>query len=188
MKLSKTKNKKLPLIIIAVIVILLAGAGYFWFQRAASNNSDKPGNQTNGQSPRKVNDVDYSAPTDDDKKAQDQQKQDIINNATDNTPPSGNITVSISRAGQASPGQALAIRTLISGTSSGTCEVTLSKDGQNSITKSFAIAADATYSTCPDAQIAASEFPATGTWKLQVVARSGSSKSQPATLNVTIDK
>jgi cytoskeletal protein RodZ len=187
MKLSKTKNKKLPLIIIAVVVVLVAGAGYFWFQRATSNNSANPGKQTSDK-PRDVNDVDYSAPTSDDKKEQDQQKEDIINKTNDNTPTTGDITVSISRAGQASPGQALAIRTVIAGTSSGTCDVTLSKEGQNTITKSFAIAAEATYSTCPDAQIAASDIPAGGTWKLQVVARNNASKSQPTTLNVTITK
>jgi len=186
MKLPKTKNKILPLVIITGI-LALAGLGYIWLRTTSSHNNANPTDTSSDT--RKVNDVDYSPPTDEDKKQQDQQKEEIINQATNDNPGgNANLTVAISRASQADAGQPLIIRTIVGGTSSGTCEVTLTKSGQSPVTKSFAIATEATYSTCANAQVAASDFPASGQWTLQVTAKSGSSTSPAASLNVTITK
>lgn len=186
MRLSKTKNRKRALIILIVIAAVIAGLAYLWLRNTASNNNASPATQQSDKT-RKVNDVDYSPPTDDEKKQQEQQKEEIIQQATSpNT--SSSVAVSISRASQADAGQPLVIRAIVDGTSSGTCDVTLSKEGYANIVKSFAITADATYSVCSNAQLQASEFPSGGAWKLQIVARSGSNISQPATLNVTITK
>lgn len=186
MKLPKTKNKILPLVAAAAVVVLAAGA-YLWFKSTSSHNNASPTSQPGAT--RKVNDVNYSPPTDQDKKQQDQQKQDIINQATNpSTGGATDVTVSISRASQADAGQPLVVRTIVSGAASGTCQVTLTKEGQSSIVKSFTITTEATYSTCANAQIAASDIPVSGQWTVQVVAKSGATTSPPASLKVTITK
>lgn len=187
MKLVKIKNKRLLLIISLGGVLAAGGLAYLWFWNTTSHNSARPANQTSSEA-REVNDVDYSPPTDEDKKEQNQQKEDIIDKATGGSTSTSDINVSISRASQAGPGQALAIRTIVTGASTGSCDVTLTKEGRNTIAKSFSITTEATYSTCKDAQIAADDIAVSGTWQLQVVARNGSSKSQPATINVTVNK
>lgn len=178
---------KIAIIIISVVVLVMVGAALVWFQTTRTNqNLTSSGQQT--EEPRKVNDVDYSPPTDEDKKQQDQQKDDIIQNADNGSTEPSSVSVSISRASQAGPGQPLNIRAIVDGATSGMCDVTLTKDGGNTIKASFAITPDATYGACTNPTIPASEFSTGGAWKVQVVAKSGSVTSQPATLTVNIAK
>ena len=187
MRLSKSKDKKRFVIILTIVIIGAVGLAYLWFRSTAGNKSVSP---TSGVTEtRKVNDVDYSPPTDEDKKQQAQQKDEVIQQATGGTHTTDSITVSISRATQSGAGQPLVIRTIVGGLSSGTCDVTLTRSGQATVVKTFEIAAEATYSTCTSAQIPVSSFPTGGDWKLQVVARDGAAaSSQPAVVNVTIAK
>lgn len=110
------------------------------------------------------------------------------NNQTANTQPSGNITVSIARASQAGAGQPLNIRAIISGASSGECDIALTKEGQPSINKTFAVIFQATSSTCQDANIDASTFLVGGEWNLQIFVKNNSSKSAPVSQVVNIIK
>lgn len=186
MKLPRIKKKKkLPLVVMVGFLIVAAGLGYWWLRSASSEKDANPVTQPTSLT-RKVNDVDYSPPTDQDKNAQEQQKDSIIQQATGSAGSAANLSVSISRVSQAGAGQPLIIHTVVSGASTGTCDVTLSKDGQADVVKSFPVTVEATYSTCSNAQIAASDIPADGTWKLQVTVVSGASSSPPATLNVAV--
>jgi len=187
MKLSKHKNKK-PLILIAAAGVLVVAAGVYALLHAAQNKQNIQQTPTQSSPPRKVGEVDYSPPTDQDKKAQDEQKNQIIQQATQPSNSPSTIAVSISRASQPSAGQPLDVRTIVSGTTDGTCNVTLSKDGQPTVEKSFAITIQATYATCANTQIAANDFSASGTWKLQIIVKNGSVSSAPASQDVTITK
>ncbi len=190
MKLLKRKNKKLFIISVAAASLLLAGGvGYTLMHKTPGNENTRPGSgQAN--SPRPVNSVDYSAPSDSDKKAQDAQKDQIIKQQGQNsgTPTNSNLSVSISRASQAGAGQALNIRTIITGLTSGICQVTLTQPGQTTISKSYNISYQATYAACQEADIPASDFPVGSDWTLQIVAKNDSSQSPPASQTVSIKK
>src|SRR5690606_16914723 len=87
-------------------------------------------NGGNNDTSRPMNDIDYSEATDEEKQAVEEHKQAISKEQekegqSDSGPTSINLT--IIRASQAGAGQPLNIRTLISGATSGTCEVTLTK-------------------------------------------------------------
>lgn len=174
------------MIILAAVTIGAIGLTYLWFRSTAGNKSVNLTPRT--AETRQVNDVDYSPPTNEEKEQQEQQKNEIIQQATSEPRTTNSITVSISRASQTGAGQPLVIRTVVNGLSGGTCNVTLSQNGQATVSKTFAITTEATYGTCANAQILASDIPAGGSWKLQVVAKDEAAASQPAILNVTINK
>lgn len=185
MKLAKPKSKKGKIIAAVIALVVLAGLGYVWFHATQSNRSAvEPGKNTEV---REVNDVDYSPPTTEDQKQQDQQKEEIIQNAGEQPNPT-TMSVVISRASQSDVGEPLYVRTIVTGAATGTCDITFTKDGQTAVTKTVSIATEATYNTCADAAFTASDFAEGGDWKLQVIAKNGSTASQPATVTVTIRK
>lgn len=151
---------------------------------------------TEVKQPRPANSVDYHAPSTAEQQAQQQQKDEIIKKQTDqsSTAPSSDnstastLTVTISRASQVSAGKPLNIRVIVDGTSNGECEVTLTKNGQPTIIKTFPIAFEATSSSCQGSDISADAFAVSGNWALNVLAKNGTAQSKPATQTVTVTK
>ncbi len=184
MKLTKPKSKK-GLLITAIVAAVVVVVGAAWFQFARHTHNDTAANpQTN--TTRGVNDVNYSPPSTQDKTQQDQQKQQIIDKGTSTGNTQPNVSVSISRLSQ-DPGQPLFVRTIIYGTTTGTCDVVLTQ-GAQTVTKSFPVIVDATYSTCADAQVAAGDIPANGAWSTKVVVHSNGATAQSAPQTVNIDR
>ena len=183
MKLQRRKNKNTAKIIIAIVLVF--GLGYAVYQHISNAQHKVATTTATSSSSRKVNDVNYSPPTAQDKAAQDQLKTDIINNYEQQSgQPPATITISISRATQSSG--MLSVRTVITGTTAGSCEITLSKTGQPKVVKDYQIAPEATYATCSGSDIPLSDIPTDGQWQLQVVAKNGSASSAPVTQTVTI--
>jgi hypothetical protein len=188
MKITK-KSKRIPkkVIALAIGLLVLGGAGAFGLyqsQRAnkISSSADSPIRETNS--------VDYNPPSHDEQKQQEDTKSDVIkqNDQGNNPPADSSISVTLARANQGGNGLPLNIRTIITGATSGTCTVVLTKDGQPTVTKTFPIIVQATYSTCQQSDIAAADFSVDGDWALSVTASNSSSTSKAATGSVTITK
>ncbi len=187
MKIAR-KPKHIPkkIILLALGLVILAGAGaYGLYQSQRANkvhsSADSPIRQTNS--------VDYNPPTQDEQKQQEDTKTDVIKKNDQSAPPAdSSITVTLSRANQGGKGLPLNIRTIITGATNGTCTAELTKTGQPTVKKTFPIIVQATYSTCQQADIAASEFSVDGDWALSVTASNSATTSKPATGSVTITK
>lgn len=194
MRSSKQKSKR-PLLAILLIVAVVV-AVYFLIWKPSTRSSNQPSQQPVSQSGAASSQVNYGPPSDAEKQARDQQKQDILkqqsvpSGASPSAPatPPQTITATISRASQPSAGQPLAVRVNIAGTTTGECDIALSKDGQPTINKVFPVAFQATTSSCQGSDVAAGEFPAGGDWSLQVIVKNGSSQSTPVNQTVTISK
>ncbi|HVI69697.1 MAG TPA: hypothetical protein VM581_04555, partial [Magnetospirillaceae bacterium] len=103
--------------------------------------------------------------------------------STTTTSPDTTLIVTISRAGQSAAGQPINVRTIVNGTSSGTCDMTFSRAG-SSFTKTFPIAISASTITC-NGDVEASAFSG-GEWQISVVAKNGSASSQPTTTTFVV--
>jgi hypothetical protein len=191
MKIAK-KQSKFPkkIIIIAIGLLIIGGAGAFGlYQSQRANNIAK----SNQEAVRPVNDVDYSPPTADEQQQQEDTKTDVIkqNEGLEEKPPTqaATISVTVSRVNQdAGKGASVNVRTIISGTTRGTCTVEFKKSGQTTVTKTFPIIVQATYSTCQTADVPAADFSADGEWTYSISARNDTSTSNTATGTVTITK
>lgn len=182
MKITRQKSNKKALIIgsVAAVIVVASIGGYFVWQYF----NPAPTPQTVNAAP--TNTVDYSPPTEEQQQAQNAQKEGLID-GTSNGTPSGTISISITRAGQSAAGQAVNVRTFVTGTSTGTCELTFSQPGQTSITKTFTVAPDVSSSTC-NGDVDISNFSVGGQWQLSVIVKKGSEVSAPATWDLTVNK
>jgi hypothetical protein len=190
MKKIKTNIKiSKKVLIITVIGVFVLGGGAFALYRNRSENRRTVSSEEQDDE-RGVNEVNYGPPTEEEIDETKRQKEQIIKEyeQNQNPQPSTVINVTISRANQAGGGQPLNIRTIVDGTTSGTCEVNLKKDGQATVRKTFPIGVEATYAVCQQADIPAGEFGAGGDWTLEVVAKSGNLVSAVASQKVTIIK
>jgi hypothetical protein len=185
MKLRKQKSSKKVLIIGAAILLVSVGAGAWYLTR--NQNSSISAAPTAAP----TNTVNYGPPTEQEQASQNQQKDDFLNNTTGDgsTPanqPSPDVSISITRAGQTGAGQAVNVRTIVSGTTSGTCDMVFTK-GSTNVTKSYPISVTATSAVC-NADIDIASFNESGSWNLSVVAKNGSKTSAPAVWSLTINK
>jgi hypothetical protein len=137
----------------------------------ASNVSTKP-----------TGTVNYSAPTKAEQNLEKQTKQEIINSQSSGSSTASSssstvsISLSISRLSQAGSGQDVQLRTVINGTSAGTCTVIFTQ-GSSSFSQTFQVSPEATYSTCNNANISASSFPLKGIWSVSVSVTNGQNSS-----------
>lgn len=181
---KKPKNRKPLFIALSLVVLIAVAVGTIIF---ITNKSNSP---LATETPvRPANSVDYGPPTETEEQIAEQQKEDIIKQ-NEQTPPTtdGSISVSIIRADQAGPGQPLNIRADITGVSTGSCEVTLTKAGQSAVVASFAVIFEATSSRCQGADIPAAQFGENGEWDLTLVIKANQTQSKPVTQKVTIQK
>jgi hypothetical protein len=191
-KQKQSRMKPFLVTLLCALVALLAAVGaYKLMHRNDQNNTQDTGT------------INYGPATDEDKKAVDEHKEELAKEQAENkdtnpgdggssnpgtTAPDTKITVTIVRASQTSAGQALNIRTIVDGVTSGTCEVTLTKGGQPTINKTFQVGFEATSASCDNADIPASAFSVGGDWNLSVIAKKDSAQSNAATQVATITK
>lgn len=184
-KIKKTK-KRLPLVIIATAVILLGAGGVVFAYRdslfpteAQDSSNDRP------QDPE--NDINYDPPTQQEKEESERQKQEIIHNAENPPTASDTITATIIRAEQRTKGGPLSVRALVNGTTTGTCTITLSKTGSESVVREFPVTFEATTSTCGNADISVDGIDK-GLWNITLIVKNGDLTSKAQTTQVGIDK
>lgn len=186
-RVKQKRSRKAPLIIVIAVLVIALGIGfYFWKIKKSPAESANIGISKSGTG----GSINYNPPSEDEKNTSEQQKDDIINEETKDPskpPIDSNLAVTISRANQLGKGEPLQVRTVVSGTSSGTCTLTLSKTGQTTITKTIQVTPDATYVTC-NANIPASEFSADGEWNLEINVKHNNAVSLAASQKVSISK
>lgn len=182
-KQPQSRKKTLILCGILCLAIIALGSVVLWKQK---HTNDTAVNTSHTSSDKPQTTINYDPPTTDQKNTSEQQKEDIINNDTSTPTPSSSIVVSIVRAGQLNNGQAVQIRTLISGATSGSCTATLTKNGAQTVKKTGTIVREATSVSCEGLDVDASEFSADGTWDLSVTATSNNLTSAAATQKVNV--
>lgn len=184
--INQRKNKK-PIILIASVALVIAASGLAYLaiarpfsKQAAPVTADKP-----------VNTVDYGPPSQQELKTQDDKKNDVLKSAdaaSGQVATTSDIAVSIVRVSQETAGQPLNIRVQIDGATTGSCQVTLTKAGQSTISKTFPVVFEATSSRCQDSDIPIADFGQGGEWQLRVIVVKDSHQSKPAEQSVTVDK
>ena len=183
------RTKKIIIIIIVSLVALTAAAG-FWYAKKRHN---APTQQDASSNTRDVNSVDYSAPnttndktveSDKDKTSKDEQAQNG-NSSSGTTPEQQTLGASITAATQ--DGDMVFIRATANGATSGTCTLTLSKDGATTITRTAVLAAQANYVICQGFNLQTSDFSSAGSWKAIVKIESNGASAQ-AEKELTIQK
>lgn len=192
------RTKKHPIVWAALVAILLIGAGsgiYVYKRHNASTgptpaqieSAKKQDQQTKQQTADKV----HNTESDGSYGSSSYGSGSYGSKGTTSgggTSGSTTITATINRANQLQSGAPLSVRATVSGTTSGTCQITLSKTGQTSFTKTFAVTLESNAYTCGQADIAMSDFAVSGDWQVELVIINGSSQSSPVTAQATIQK
>lgn len=180
----KQATKRPILIILGGVFVAVLGGILLWQMWP---NSTTPADTTiQGAAP--TNTVDYDPPTAEEKAEQEAQKTKLLegttgDGSTSTTPPDANLTITITRAGQATSGQPVSVRTIVSGTASGTCEATFNRAG-SSFTKIFPVAVSASTVTC-NGDVELDTF-SSGEWQMSIIVKNGSGASQPAIATFTV--
>lgn len=135
--------------------------------------------------------VNYGPPSKVDTQIANQTKQQIIQNdsaasSESSISPSTGYTVTISRLSQTAAGQPVELRTIVTGTAIGSCNVAFSQNG-TTFSETYQVGLEGTYYTCLNANIPITNFSSPGNWTATVnVSNLGlTSPSSEASLNVT---
>lgn len=185
----KKSRKKIVLIILAVILLLAAAFATYKIidqnrinkQKAQDKAAEAKQNEEVKERTADRTDDKADTPTTD-------PKTDDAKNAGDIPVLSTNLGVVINRVTHNNPGDPVAVRATISGTTFGECTTTFSKSGQPDVVKTFPVSFEASAVTCGAADIKESDFPAGGEWKVKVTITSDGKISAPAESQVTIEK
>lgn len=171
MKINNPKSKRTPIVIAVVFVILLTASALTYVYAF-------DGNLLGWQKPQDDNSVNYDKPTEDQKSAGNQTKQNSIENENTKNGSSGSdplpspspqtngksvVGISITASSQSS--SAYQVRSLISAlTTNGTCSLKLIKDSKT-INKTSGVQALANSATCQGFDIPLNELEP-GVWNL----------------------
>jgi len=172
-----TSKKKLILLAALVIAAILGGAIYLYRDNLGITGSKDASSN-----------IDYSPPSDEQREGEKTAEQQTDNSDTSgdktNSPDTHtSVGVEITSANQ--NGNTLQIRTLVQlVTNDGTCTITLTKEGSDSIKKSATIQAATTYSICQGFNISTSDMTP-GVWNI-ALAFENSSHSGSTTSTVEI--
>ncbi len=183
MKIKQTNNHKNRNSIIVIIVLLavVAAVTFFWYR----NNNTLDSSDQNQMAP--ISDSKSKDPVDSNSKTTDNgdtmPTQPSTKNGDDTNTNVADTTLTITSANQNN--NVLQIRTLISSIwSNGTCTLTLSKEGYNTVTKTAGVQSLASDSTCKGFDIPTSELGA-GVWSAKISATNGTD-TVSSTKEVTI--
>lgn len=181
--ITKTKHKSLKYLVLFIAVVAVIAGVYIYV--SGSKN-------TNNITSAKSGTINYGPPSQKDEQSESQIKQNDINsesksNPSNNTPTNNSISLTISRVSQLSVGGDVQIRTIITGTDSGTCKVTFS-NGSQSFSESYSVVVSATYSTCSNANVPVSNFSQSGPWNLAIIVTDGNNSSPSVEGSVNVEK
>ena len=174
----KRKTKKVILTVLLVLVVAgLAFGGWYYFIKPTNTSSIEVSEETKKQAEQ--SDVEQ-AKSEANKNAN---QQTGSNNQQQSTTQSGSVGVNISSAGQS--GAIVYVNGLVSGTTSGTCKLTMTKNS-NKVEKSASIGFQVSYYICQGFNISSSEFTEKGEWEavIEATGPNGSGKSEPRKVNV----
>jgi len=168
----------LPIAATALAGLIIAGVGvwYFFFNKPAT---PLPASAT-------ANGINYAPPTEEEKQATNDKKDEIIKQQEEPTATDTSLSVSISRSFQEAG--TVQLRTVVTGTADGDCIATFTKTGQPTVTKTFAVGFEATSASCQAASVPVSEFGASGSWNLSLVVKKDNKQSAATTAGIDITK
>lgn len=164
-----------PLIIAAALLLVIGIGGFAAWRTVDSRNNANTdlSTDTDGKADNEQ-DIDYSPATDEDKKANDEHKDDIVKQQeqeAQNPTPSATVTPVITTTGQY--GSDVEVSASVSGVveDGGICTLTATK-GANKVTKQTTGVRNAQNTSCPTFIIPRSEFAAAGDWNTVVTYKS----------------
>lgn len=181
--LKKRSRNRRPLVIAAVLLLVLAiGAGAWAYKR--SSDAPKVGTTISGSS------VDLSPATKEDNEAGDIRKSSpdpdkTLNDGSsdENIPFATTLNVNVVSNGDGS--RVIHAGTIVNGTTTGKCTLTLSQTGQQSVVRTADVQQNVNTYDCGVFNIATSDLPASGQWKLTLtVAKDGKQASDNATVAI----
>lgn len=164
--MTKPKSKRNRILLIAAILVV-AGLG-IWYVMTAKVSPKKSTTATTEEKKTQ-------AETDDLNKNDPTMNQKTSANTTTSSSANQNLAITVSRPvnNDTLPlSETLEIRSVISGATSGTCNLTASGPNGKSVTKSVGVTAQPTYGSC-SIDIANSEL-AVGDWQIAMMVTSGS--------------
>lgn len=171
-KTNTSKNKKVLLIFIGVAAALAIYTGIASAFRLPPFSPEKDESSVQ-EKEEKVNDVDYTSPTDEQVKSGQAAKEDFLNRQEDTK----NESISISNISQQA--KLLSVRTIIDTipANGAKCTMTLSREGHNSVAETVNTQNMGSYYTCQGFDVNV-EGLATGTWNIKISLEGGLTTSQ----------
>lgn len=161
--MATQKKYKKPVVIVAITLLIVISAYLAYtqlFYQSTNTSNDKP---------RQTNDVDYGPPTNEELAQADKQKdQNIQQNTIDNNSSSQNTKATITISDIGVYNGILEVRSFITNHyEDGNCKYIFTKNSSSfeKLTKAYK---DATTTICTNPLVPVSEFPAKGTWNLQI--------------------
>ncbi len=179
---TKSSKRKARFLLVLVLLLALAGASGFWYKnrvrdKLANDLTNPPGTEK----------IDLSPPTEDDKKAVDQHKEELANQQTQpQTPASGQKQVTPVITNVRYANNQVEVRSFVPGIyeSGGSCQATLTKDGQ-SVVKQTTSVKGATTTDCPIIIFSRSELSA-GKWTVVLTYSSATAQGSSAQTTVEV--
>lgn len=180
MQIKKQTTSRKYLIIGLVLLLLLGGAAAFAFLSPLSPFSKKQ-----DTADRPENTVSYEPATEDEKKAGEEAKKEALERqeaeerqAQAPSKPADVKTVDVTISSAAQNGGVLQIRTTIeTRDASGRCVLTLSKEGQSSITQEAGTQIQGSYSVCKGFDVPTASL-AKGAWRAAIIYSGSGSKGE----------
>ncbi len=179
----KKQSNTIRFIYFGAIVALVTVFSIFVLEKAQITNFySKPVAASEVATARPVNSVEYTPADSTDNDEINQKKADGTLGASNPTPTGAPINVALTAAGQDAAGGPFVVKALLTDVTSGTCDVTLSK---NNIVKSYSasVISAGNYYTCDGFEIPFDDLTV-GTWNLTVTV---SSTDRTGSANQTVE-
>jgi hypothetical protein len=184
MQYKKPQQKNGKKVLLLPLLILLLGGIVFGLEKSGVINLYSRDEASNSNTPNPVNTVNYDPPTEEEKNAGDEQKEEIVSEENTQNQKPDSAEVIIVDASQY--GDEIEVRAFVANViESGTCTFWFHKLNIE-ITKTTPAYADASTTPCITLTIPRSEFPEAGDWGLTVSFESASVKGFKSQDVVTI--
>lgn len=178
-KHQKRKRNRVILVLLTTTILATACVAFFYFSSASLN--DSPANTSENS------DINYGPPTEEERKAGDNRKDDITKNESYKNDNSSNSSISVIITDARQYGDVVEVRAFIPNHyQDGTCTITFTQDTAI-LTKESPAYRDASTTICTNPLIKRSDFPSAGKWQLQVTYRTPSVNAKSEQQVVTID-
>lgn len=172
---SKKKTKKYIIGILAAIILIIMGGTFFYITRPKDNSKIEVNESTKKQTEQE--DAEQAKSSDNKNSNQTQQP------SQQSTAQPSKVSINITNASQ--QGGTLVINGLVSGATSGTCNLTLT-NGSTKIQKAAAVGFQVSYYICQGYNIDVSEINPKGEWTatINLTSPNGTAQSESRKVNV----
>ena len=182
---SISKKTLLRIILPAFVIIAIAVGVFFFINRGSDDsvsNSQAGDTNSSKQVTKPGGTVNMDPPTEEEKQAGDQQKQENVDKENQPAPTTANVNI----VDASQYNDLIEVRAYVSNVieASGNCVITLEQAGKQ-VTKTVVARADAKTTQCTTIDIPRNEIPSAGTWNVTVNYNGSISGQAKTTLKVT---